>query len=221
VPLFLQRPEPLAPFHRGDERVLEEVYWAYCQRVEAVARHGSILLRSGGRVRGIDDVEDLVNETFARAFTDRARKSYDGKRPYGPYLAAIARNLLVDEARRRGRELATGELPEELPVEVPEAPEWADPDTVRVVEAYLSELLENVQLTGRKDRRALDRAAGARSVFAADHVEPVADDSDRGRAVRHVHGSNADEIDGDAASVDGGALHLRQRGMCTSWEAST
>jgi RNA polymerase sigma-70 factor (ECF subfamily) len=143
VPLFLQRPELLAGFHRGDERALEEVYWAYFPRIEVVARHGSLLLRSGTRVRGAPDsaeVEDLVHETFARAFTDKARKSYDGKRPYGPYLAAIARNLLVDAARRRGRELPTAELPDDLPEEVTEVPEWAEPETVRAVEAYLSEL---------------------------------------------------------------------------------
>lgn len=143
MPLFLQRPELLAGFHRGDERVLEEVYWAYYERVAGVA----LLMRSGSRVRGAGDteVEDLVHETFKRAFTDKSRRNYDGKRPYGPYLATIARNLLVDEARRRGRELPTAELPEDLPEEVTEVLEWAEPDTVRAVETYLSQLPKELQ----------------------------------------------------------------------------
>ena len=151
MPLFLQRPELLAGFHRGDERVLEEVYWAYFARVEAVARHGSLLMRAGVHVPGADDVEDLVHETFSRAFGDKARRSYDGKRPYAPYLAAIARNLLVDEARRRGRELPTADLPDDLPTEVPEIPDWAEPETIRIVEAYLTDL--SSELRGVHEQR--------------------------------------------------------------------
>ena len=50
------------------------------------------------------DLENLMQETFARAFTPQARAAYDGLRPYGAYLATIARNLLVDRARKRIRE---------------------------------------------------------------------------------------------------------------------
>ena len=36
-----------------------------------------------------------------RAFSDAARASYDGERPYGPYLATITHHVLVDLARRK------------------------------------------------------------------------------------------------------------------------
>jgi RNA polymerase sigma-70 factor (ECF subfamily) len=60
----------------------------------------------GGAPR--DDWGDLVQETFSRAFGERARLAYDGLRPYRPYLLTICRNLLADHARRRGRELPSG-----------------------------------------------------------------------------------------------------------------
>jgi RNA polymerase sigma-70 factor (ECF subfamily) len=51
---------------------------------------------------------DIVQETFAKAFSPRARERYDGTR-YAPYVLAIARNCLVDWLRRVGREVPTGQ----------------------------------------------------------------------------------------------------------------
>src|SRR5258706_11892085 len=95
VTLFRDRPALLDAFYRGDGPALEDVYWGYVDLVEGIARHGFLVLRSGQRVHGAgrDEIADLVQETFARAFGDRARRAYDGQRPYGPYLATIARNL--------------------------------------------------------------------------------------------------------------------------------
>jgi RNA polymerase sigma-70 factor (ECF subfamily) len=140
--LFRDRPWLLATFREGDRKALEEVYWAYVDRIERLVQHGFLLTSSGVRVRGLPASErsDLIQEIFARAFSDRARVSYDGLREYGPYLATIARNVLVDDARRRGREIsleAVGALPEALPAD---ETDYADPDTLRVVEAYLSQL---------------------------------------------------------------------------------
>lgn len=85
---------------------------------------------------------DLVQETFARAFSQRARLAFDGLRDFGPYLATIARNLLVDWARRQGREIQTDSVAAQLAQEdgdeldVP----WADAATIRIVEDYLAGL---------------------------------------------------------------------------------
>ena len=49
------------------------------------------------------EVEMIVQETFVRAFSEKARNSYDGVRPYRTWLFAIARNLLIDLARGRLR----------------------------------------------------------------------------------------------------------------------
>jgi DNA-directed RNA polymerase specialized sigma24 family protein len=52
----------------------------------------------------------------------------------------ICRNLVVDDARKRGRELVVDEPPEPLPSDAAQDPEWADADTVAVVERYVAGL---------------------------------------------------------------------------------
>ena len=144
--LFRDRPELLAAFRRGDRSALVEVYWAYIDRVER-------LIRAGWRTPKGDradpprreDVADLIQETFARAFAERARLAFDGLREFGPYLATIARNLLVDWARRQGREIPVDFDEDELAAAATEVfddvdTRWADGATVRVVQEYLSAL---------------------------------------------------------------------------------
>jgi RNA polymerase sigma factor (sigma-70 family) len=146
-----QEPGFLARFGAGDRQVLAEVYRAYVSRVEDVARRGwTVVAREGGargparRVPGdpLDAVADIVQETFVRAFSERARLSDDGLRDYGPYLTTIARHLLVDQARARGREITLDALAEVAlgEIEPSNGEPWADPDTMRVVEAYLAQL---------------------------------------------------------------------------------
>jgi DNA-directed RNA polymerase specialized sigma24 family protein len=50
-------------------------------------------------------IADLVQEVFVRAFSTDARHAYDGRREYGHYLAAIARNCFIDLLRARRREI--------------------------------------------------------------------------------------------------------------------
>jgi RNA polymerase sigma-70 factor (ECF subfamily) len=47
------------------------------------------------------DLQDALHETFRRAFEPSARAGYDGLRPYGPYLLAIARNVVLRGFRTR------------------------------------------------------------------------------------------------------------------------
>jgi RNA polymerase sigma factor (sigma-70 family) len=138
VTLFLDHPELLPGFRDGDARVLERVYWAYVERTEATVR---ARLRDIFRVAAAaSDVADLVQETFARAFSERARLGYDGTRPYAPLIATIARNLVVDHARRHGREVAVEEVPDTPPEPESEPEPWAEPAIVRAVESYLATL---------------------------------------------------------------------------------
>jgi RNA polymerase sigma factor (sigma-70 family) len=98
----------LQSFRDGERTALERVYRAY---VESVTRVVACRLRrycdgwsvSGGAVA--TELPDLVQEVFARAFDPRARGRFDGERQYGPYLAQIARNVVVDYLRRRQRQL--------------------------------------------------------------------------------------------------------------------
>ena len=128
----------LQQFKAGERAALEKVYVEYVDEVEAIVRRFLALnLWSGcGRV----DVGDLIQDTFIRAFSDKARSSFDGSRDYGPFLGALTRNLLVDWARRRGREVpseALDRLPELSSVDTDD---WAERETMQVVNQYIAEL---------------------------------------------------------------------------------
>jgi RNA polymerase sigma-70 factor (ECF subfamily) len=130
VTIFAERAGLLPRFRRGERAALEEVYFAYIDLVAFVVRqsfHGA-------------HAADLIQETFARAFAERARLAYDGLRPYRPFLLTICRNLVVDDGRKRGRELAVDDPPEPLPADGGHDPEWADAETVAVVERYVAGL---------------------------------------------------------------------------------
>ena len=148
MPIFRGDPERLRRFREGDPAVMEEVYWAYVDRVAGIVRFGFTAPGSMARVAGVagraDEAAELVQEIFARVFSSSCRLGFDGLREFGPYLFAIARNTLADWARRRGREVPSGwvesgevVLPEPLAEE--ETP-WADAETVALVRDYLAGL---------------------------------------------------------------------------------
>jgi RNA polymerase sigma factor (sigma-70 family) len=49
------------------------------------------------------DADAVINESFARAFAEKTRVSYDGQRPFQNYLFSIAKNLVLREFHRRDR----------------------------------------------------------------------------------------------------------------------
>ena len=70
-----------------------------------VALHARGIRRVAARiVGGGDAADDVVQETFLRAF--RALDRFDEALEFGPWLNRIAANAAIDEARRRGRELS-------------------------------------------------------------------------------------------------------------------
>jgi RNA polymerase sigma-70 factor (ECF subfamily) len=84
----------LSRFRNGEPDALKHVYLTY---VVLVRRWLRVRLASSGRGSAV--LEDLVQETFAKAFSPRARARYDASRAYAPYLLAIARNCFVDWVR--------------------------------------------------------------------------------------------------------------------------
>ena len=84
---------------------------------ELVARHarvvGTVILRAIGRS---DVVEDLVQETFLKAF--RALPEYQGRAKLSTWLCTIAHRVAMDELRRRQRQ--------PLQVEVEDVPETVE-----------------------------------------------------------------------------------------------
>jgi RNA polymerase sigma-70 factor (ECF subfamily) len=134
----------LDSYRRGDRASLAAVFRMYVEDVAKTVRSGVVVVVDGKKVRlGVrmpeHDVEAIVQETFTRAFAPRARESYDGIRPFGAYLATIARNLLIDRGRREVREAKSV-------VAVDDVGELADPEetdpTWRLEEEALDKILD-------------------------------------------------------------------------------
>jgi RNA polymerase sigma factor (sigma-70 family) len=87
-------------FRDGDARALALVYRVYAPRVARRLRAHPLWRRQGR-----EEVGDLVQETFCRAYALSARRHYDCARPYQPYLLRIGLNLLVDRLRSQRLEV--------------------------------------------------------------------------------------------------------------------
>jgi RNA polymerase sigma-70 factor (ECF subfamily) len=148
MPLLRTDRALLDGFRAGVPEALGAVYWEYVRKVERLLSAGFEVRSRGTRVSGAyrepEDLADLVQEVFVRAFSDKGRRAYDGLRDYGPYLYAIARNVLVDLARVRGREIPSPWTELEAAIEIAPVVEdtapWAEAATMRVVEEYLGAL---------------------------------------------------------------------------------
>jgi RNA polymerase sigma-70 factor (ECF subfamily) len=153
MPILRTNRALLDRFRAGGPEALGAVYWKYVRKVERLLSAGFEVRGRGTRVAGacrqLDDLADLVQEVFLRAFSEKGRRAYDGLRDYGPYLYAIARNVLVDWARVRGREIPAPWAELEAAVEVTpvidDTPPWATATTMRVVEGYLSALPQDLR----------------------------------------------------------------------------
>ena len=80
----------------GDEVAYRTLLEALAAPLRATARHR--LARAGS---GDGDVEDIVQETLLAIHLKR--HTWRSAEPIGPWIAAIARNKLIDVLRRRGR----------------------------------------------------------------------------------------------------------------------
>ena len=149
MPIFRGKPELLRRFRAGERGALGEVYDAYAERVGRMVRRGCHLQSASGALGGglrvsAEDFLDVVQEVFVKAFSPAARHGYDGLRDFGPYLLMIARNVMVDELRRRG---ATVSLPPEVfailasdEASLEERAPWEDAERLSVVERFVTSL---------------------------------------------------------------------------------
>ncbi|MEL7367647.1 MAG: RNA polymerase sigma factor [Myxococcota bacterium] len=111
---FHKNPELLAAFRDGDKQALAEVYRAFEQPLRNFILRGFAFKSEGrqlffGGVYDSNDLEDILQETFRRAFGVRARAAYDGVRPYKNYLFTIARNAVITDMTVRSRQIPVGE----------------------------------------------------------------------------------------------------------------
>ena len=148
MPIFRGSPQLLRGFREGRRDALEQVYRAYVDNIANLVRYGFTVRSTGAVIRGLGfsahEVADTVQDIFAKSFSETARRSYDGVRDYGPYLYAIARNVIADRLRKT-REVPTPwrelEQARELEIEANRpADAWADPAVVAAVREYLGGL---------------------------------------------------------------------------------
>lgn len=144
----------LEAFRRGERAALTVVYHQYVDEVADLVRHGFTVKTKGGRVRGIrehDRQRDLVQEVFLRAFSEQARRAYDGVSPFRPYLLRIAKNLMIDEGRKAvplaEPAIGAGEAPgDRVEIEIPSPEDDLEWHRLReATRAYCATLNEKLQ----------------------------------------------------------------------------
>lgn len=108
---------------------------AYARLLASITPRLRNFVRAQRRFLRAEDVEDLVQDTLLSVHAVRA--TYDPSRPFVPWLMAIARNRLVDAARRYGRRAAHEVNVEVLPVTFQDDAAntdteiYADPDALK------------------------------------------------------------------------------------------
>src|SRR4051794_13362487 len=108
--IFAHDRDLLDRFRRGDRAALAAGFEQYVDDVAILARRGFMIESSGHvvvRGAGRDGEHELVQETFAKAFSERARLAYDGVSPYRPYLLRITKNLMIDRYRAAQKDART------------------------------------------------------------------------------------------------------------------
>jgi RNA polymerase sigma-70 factor (ECF subfamily) len=107
----------------GDEAALSRIFEKYRRRL-AVLVH--FKLRPGSS--DFSEVEDVVQETYLRAFRDLDRFSYQTPGSFLHWLSAIADHVIVDRARYAGRARRAGD---EVPFRSPSNPHGPEPADTR------------------------------------------------------------------------------------------
>jgi RNA polymerase sigma factor (sigma-70 family) len=110
VTIFANDRDLLDRFRRGERAALAAVFERYVDDVATLARRGFVIESSGHvvvRGAGRDGEYELVQETFAKAFAEKARLGYDGVSPYRPYLLRITKNLMIDRYRAGQKDART------------------------------------------------------------------------------------------------------------------
>jgi RNA polymerase sigma-70 factor (ECF subfamily) len=181
MPIFRGNSQLFRRFRQGEREALEQVYRVYVDKIASIVRHGFRLPGSTARVPGLgfgaDEIADVVQEVFAKSFSAPARAAYDGVRDYGPYLYAIARNVIADRARRTKRELPTpwDELERARDQDLEpndERPPWADEATIAAARDYVAGLADDLKglhqaryVDGLSQREAAERLGISRQVL--------------------------------------------------------
>jgi RNA polymerase sigma factor (sigma-70 family) len=107
---------------------------AYVHLLKEITPRLQRMVRQQRRFLAAADIDDIVQEILISLHAVRA--TYDPRRPFMPWLMAIARNRLADSGRRHARQSAHEVLVDELPVTFPDEGTnivdiYGDPEALR------------------------------------------------------------------------------------------
>lgn len=135
----------------GDAAAFERVY----------SELSPLLLANLRRWTGPQRAEDLLQKTFLKVH--RARHRYRRGAPVGPWILSIARNVAIDDMRRRGRAredlTREGALPEPTNVEAPNAERFEVIEAVRAAVDGLPDGQRNVVALHKLEERPFREVA--------------------------------------------------------------
>jgi len=111
--IFREENEPEKVNNRGEERSDSELVDSACKGDREA--FGKLILRYQKQVFRMvyvmtgrfDTAEDIVQEAFVKGYV--ALRRFDKERPFYPWVAAIARNLAINQIKRELREMPVGE----------------------------------------------------------------------------------------------------------------
>ncbi len=128
------RPDDGRPFEALMQAVQNGDAQAYVQLLKKITPRLQQMVRSQRRFLDAADIDDIVQEILVSLHAVRA--TYDPRRPFMPWLMAIARNRLADSGRRHARQNAHEVQVDELPVTFSEEETniletYGDPEALR------------------------------------------------------------------------------------------
>lgn len=134
---------------------------SYRLLLEALTPFLRAVVRRRGASLGLDaaDVEDVVQETLLAIHLKRG--SWDPRQPVGPWVAAIARNKVIDALRRRGRRINVPieDFLETLPAPEPEG-ELSSREAERLIDVLKGrqhEVVKSITIDGEDIRGTAER----------------------------------------------------------------
>jgi len=167
----------LQGFREGQAKALEALYRAHVDDVVRTAR--AIMCKHAATPSGAelgDDIADVVQECFIKAFSPEARRRFDSERAFVPYLRRIARNVAIDHwrARRRNVLVDIERVIDQLSMEAESfgGEDWRDGELLAVASRYIGSLAGDLRrvhdalyVKGLSQRAAADELGLGRQVI--------------------------------------------------------
>jgi len=125
----------------GDREALSRAFEKYQRRL-AVLVH----FKLSERARTFAEIDDIVQETFLRAFRDIHNFHYQAPGSFLRWLSAIADHVIIDRVRYQGRERRAGE---EIPFRSASNPAGPDPVDTQTPSRLLAQQEAVERLLGR------------------------------------------------------------------------